>query len=309
MFKILTFQHVINIKQIINEFLIFVLNVHNLVCILDLGHISVCTRHMFLAATELDSAAVEKGFPNVFKSQHMSETIMLVRSPGVNSWPWLRPEAIGQVSQCSPTLPNPLTGWTICISGKGILSGGFSPISPWSWSWMPLSSGSCWGWGINFWAHTSPAAIHGLGSSVLELPSFCCLSSFTSLHHFTAFCWAPQPALWLHKQQVRPVVLKVQFSGWQHQHHLNLGRDENSWILLAQTYWIRSSRGRTQPSVFKKPSKWPWCSLGTKVIIITSTTILSIHWVLFVAIHLLDGLQAILWCHNQPHVTEEETEA
>ena len=58
-FKILIFQEAIYIKQIINEFLTFVLNVHSLVCILHSWHISVCTRHMFLVVTKLDSAALD----------------------------------------------------------------------------------------------------------------------------------------------------------------------------------------------------------------------------------------------------------
>ena len=42
-FKVLTFQEAIYIQQIINEFLLFVLNVHSLVCVLHLWHISICT--------------------------------------------------------------------------------------------------------------------------------------------------------------------------------------------------------------------------------------------------------------------------
>ena len=49
-FKILTFQEAIYVKQIINEFLIFVLNVHNLVRILHLWHISICTAAAAAAA-------------------------------------------------------------------------------------------------------------------------------------------------------------------------------------------------------------------------------------------------------------------
>ena len=69
-FKILIFQEAIYIKQIINEFLTFVLNVHSLVCILHSWHISVCTRHMFLVVTKLDSAALD------FSSVQFSRSVM-----------------------------------------------------------------------------------------------------------------------------------------------------------------------------------------------------------------------------------------
>jgi len=51
-FKILTFQEAIYVKQIINEFLIFVVNVHNLVRILHLWHISICTAAAAAAAAK-----------------------------------------------------------------------------------------------------------------------------------------------------------------------------------------------------------------------------------------------------------------